>query len=249
MLKPTLSPLKAFLFSFVICLIVCFIAVAPIFISSNDTVAPADTKYTSVPYNTVSTSIIISLKDAPVDFLVEIGTAFGCKVTCFTKALVKNSTEQLPPTATEYEKVHFWGKSAKRKILLDTNALARIINKLGGITCDTPYGLTSPAGGGTTIAMDETLHFYGSSVAEMLLSESQPNYEKMCFYANLIGLTVSAFLNAADMENYLLLNSITNTDISYKDYYDNCATLISASTPVTTTALKGVWINDKYYIY
>lgn len=249
MFKPTLMTLKVFLFSFAICLMVCFIAVLPIFISSNDRVATVDTNYASAPYKAVSTSVIVSLKDAPVDFLLEIGTAFGCRVTCFAKMMVKNSTEELPPDATQYEKARFWGKSAKHKILADTDTVARVVNKLGGITCDTPYGLTSPAGGDNTIALDETLHFYGSSVAEMLLAEDTPSYEMMCFYAKLIGLITSSFLTAANTENYILLNSITETDISYKDYYDNYQAFVSTANPVTAYAPKGVWINNKYYIY
>lgn len=249
MLKVASKPFWVFLLSFTVCLLVCFIAVAPMFISSAEQTVAADVPYTSAPYKNINTTVILCLKDTAVDFIIEISTVFGCRVTCFPKRAVKNSTQDLPKDINEYEKARFFGKSADRKILADTNTIVRMVNSLGGITCDTPYGLPAPSGNNNTIALNERLHFYGSTVAEMLLSEAEPNYEKLCFYAKLIGLITSKFLSEAKTENYILLNSLSDTDISYKDYYDNCAMLTAASSNITSLATSGVWINGKYYIH
>ena len=249
MLKPTSKPFRVFLFSFFACLSICFIAVVPIFISQEKQTVVADTPYASAPYKNISTTLLLSIKDAPVDFVIEISTASGCRITCFPKAAVKNSTEHLHDNSNEYEKARFLGKTADRKISANTDTVIRLVNKLGGITCDTPYGLPAPSGNNNTIALDEKLHFYGSSVAEMLLCENEPNYEKMCFYAKLIGIITAKFLNQANTENYILLNSLSSTDISYKDYYDNCGALTAASCNITAESCMGVWINGKYYIH
>lgn len=249
MFKPFKKPISSFLFSFAICLLSCFTAAVPLFVKDNNQTTAVEVPFTSAPYNDITTTVILGLKDAPVDFIIEISTTFGLKITCFPKLAIKNSNEQLPKGATEYEKVTFLGKSADRKILANTNLCVRLTNTLGGITCETPYGLPAPSGNKNLLALDETLHFYGSSVAEMLLSENEPDYEKMCFYAKLIGLITGKFLTAADTENYFLLNSLSDTDISYKDYYDNCATLKASVKDITATAVNGVWINNKYYIH
>ena len=249
MFKPFKKPISAFLFSFAICLLSCFIAAVPLFTKENNQTTAADVPFTSAPYNDISATVILSLNDAPVDFIIEISTAFGIKVTCFPKLAIKNSNEQLPKDVAEYEKAKFLGKSADRKILANTDLCVRITNTLGGITCETPYGLPAPSGNKNTLALDETLHFYGSSVAEMLLAENEPDYERMCFYAKLIALITGKFLTAADTKNYFLLNSLSDTDISYKDYYDNCTTLKAAVKDITATAVNGVWINNKYYIH
>ena len=76
----------------------------------------------------ISTTVILSLNDAPVDFIIEISTAFGIKVTCFPKLAIKNSNEQLPKDVAEYEKAKFLAYDKKVSVIcVETTEIAEYI--------------------------------------------------------------------------------------------------------------------------
>ncbi len=239
-----------FVVSFFLCFATCSATFIPLIIPQKQETKPADTNYSYATYENLSVDIILVLTDAPLDFYIKLNTSASmCRVTAFAKKSVKNSTQFLSASASPKEKAKFFDKSIDRSIILNTEALTNLTDFLGGIVCDTPYGLPSPAKEKTAIALNETLLMYGSSAMAIIKSEPFPDSERAKYSAKIIALIVQKFLKAADMEAYLLLENSGETDISYSDYYDNRSLLSVAGKYIEHSSYGGLWIKENFYLH
>lgn len=239
-----------FLVSFFVCFATCSTTFIPLLIPQKQETKPADTNYPFATYQNLNVDIVLVLTDAPLDFYIELSTSASlCRVTAFPKRLVKKSTEFLKDSASPKEKAKFLDKNIDRSIVLSTEVLKNLTDFLGGIVCDTPYGLPSPAKEKTTIALNETLLMYGSSIVAIIKSVPFPDSERAKYSSKLISLIVQKFLKNADMEAYLLLENSSETDISYSDYYDNRSLLSVASKYTEYSSYDGLWIKENFYLH
>lgn len=234
--------------SMAISLILFFAMTIPEFLPLPSDDIAADIPYTSAGYNLKKSSFLLLVADLPVDFAVNIDSSYGVNVFCFPKAAIKNSRPDYAESDPK-KRAALFGKNCKRMVELTVDNLKTLTDHVGGITANTPYGLPSPSGNGVTIALDEKLHFYGSSLVAILKKESNPDKKRMVYYGELVARITLGFLKRYDKENYLFLKSISKTDISYTDYYDYAPFFVTMGDNVTSDAPDGVWIAENYYLY
>ena len=100
-----------------------------------------------VPYfntNTKSTYVKTSIENCAVDFLITISHK--------NKNVSVNCIEDFSAPENPYKSISF-----------DLSGFENMVNSLGGIEIETPYGLPSPYKNKTIIAKDERLLVYGAS--------------------------------------------------------------------------------------
>lgn len=161
----------------------------------------------SPPQNMEDTNIKITIADCPAVFLLKI--------------LPKNQKIKILCG------LNFKREDYSKTIDLTTEGFEEVINYLGGVEIETPYGLPSPANTDEIIAKNEKLFVYGGSLAALLCKQAAPSHERRLYYCYVLGEVSLKFLNNGTTELYKILNKNAKTDISYTDYYDNYKALKS----------------------
>lgn len=108
-----------------------------------------------------------------------------------------------------------------KSIRFTHSGLENVINFLGGIEIETPYGLPSPYNDQTTLAKDERLLAFGTSIRKIFTEDASPTAEKKEYYCYILEELCIKFLDDCTTENYKFLKQNCETDISYTEFYDN----------------------------
>lgn len=249
--RKTKKRLLPFIYSFLICALLFggIIPLAGLPFDEGESVA-AELPYTAA-YDTRHSDIriLVTVDPLPVFFLVTLmpsRTAFD--VLCLPICAMQNSTTALPTPLTKTGVADFLGQPIDHSISLGASAFGALVDRAGGITVDTPYGLPAPSGNGRLLAGDEPLHLYGRSVITLLAAEPNPDHDRLLYAAELLALVLKNYLSDFDKESYYFLKNEGTTDISYPQYYDHASLVEACTAHVTFTAPNGVWINDFYYL-
>lgn len=193
----------------------CFLIFLAILFCQNFT--PSSTELTaqknqpSVPYSppfSLNAKIKIRLENCPADFLLEILPKKG-KIKVYTASKSKNEEN--------FKKIEF-----------TTKGFEKLINYLGGVVIETPYGLPAPAKNGKMLTKNEKLLVYGASLGTLLCEEKNPTPERLNYYCYVLGEICLKFFKEGNTELYKFLNKNSKTNISYTDYYDNYKSLKTA---------------------
>lgn len=210
--------------SFTICFFIFFIIMIYPNFTSNSAKEAALKNQPSVTYSppdSVETiSVKISIDGCPVDFLLKIlPKNQKLNIECRPTFLI-NSKEK---KAIGYEKSEY-----TKRISFSLLGFENMVNFLGGIEIETPYGLPSPAQNNEILAKDEKLFVYGASLSALFCEADNPTTERMSYYCYAFGEVSLKFLNNGNTELYKFLKKNCETDISYTDYYDNYKSLKTA---------------------
>jgi hypothetical protein len=179
-----------------------------IFTPSESNYKAAQKAQSLVPYFNVNTKITYvktSIENCAVDFLITISHK--------RKNVSVNCIEEFSAPENSYKSITF-----------NLSGFENMVNSLGGIEIETPYGLPSPYKNKTIIAKDEKLLVYGSSLGEILTKKTITT-EMAEYYCYILEELCIKFLNDCTPESYTLLNQNCETNISYTDFYDNYKSL------------------------
>lgn len=231
-----------------LCSVLC-LTVGLVFLKKPAREIPADEVYRAVPDADSRFEILLEFSDLPLLFLLTFNPRVGsCAVVCLPTASVRNSTEFFDSEHSRLSANRFFSCEIDRTVKMELSALSALINRVGGVTADTPYGFPSPSGSGRLIAGEETLHLYGGALTALLCQETAPDKDRLAYYAELIALVCREYLTDFSEKDYLFLTENAVTDISYTDFYDHAADLTRCFQTLSFSAVNGVWINDFYYI-
>ena len=201
------------LLSFFICSLMLLSVMLCLFLpdgSDNTPYKTAQKTESTIPYSysadTKNAEVLISLENCPVDFLVKLSPKAG---NVSVKTAPNNSLKD---------------KSLKY-ITFNVSGFENMINYLGGIEIETPYGLPNPAKNKKIIAKDELLTVYGASLGEILNGEPQPSIERKSYYCYIVEKICIAFLTDCTPERYKFLKQNCETNISYTEFYDSYKSL------------------------
>ena len=239
-MKNILNKSLTALSSFVICL---FLFLSVMFLSDfpikhkEKTVAKnqPDIAY-SAAQNNIDTNILIDIDACPVQFLAKISSkSKKVSVSCKPKATKKEQGLAVFDK-TDYQK----------QINLTLLEFESIVNFLGGVEVETPYGLPSPANAEIIITKNERLLAHGASLGALLCKEKEPSAEKMAYYSYILSEICLKFLKNCDTEYYKFLNDNSETDISYTEYYDSFKALNQSIKHTDFSAPNGYWKNGEF---
>ncbi len=243
---------KIFLCTILLCAILFSVAIIPTGIFSpalNSTITAEAPNYT-VPYQRRGDIFLCVCVDTfPFFFAVTLKPNLSSsEVVCMPVSSVQNSTFKLKSPLTKQNISDFLGKSVDGMIRLSSNSFLNWVDRVGGVTADTPYGLPAPSGANQTLALNEKLHLYGKSIITLFSQTNHPDRERLLYAAELFAGLLKAEISDFTKEDYLFLKNNGETDISYSDFYDNTDILSACAKEVTHIAPEGVWMNDWYYL-
>ncbi len=205
--------------------------------------------YYSPKADRLKSNILVVISNTPYCFFINLDSANSkCAVLFFTTSCVKNSSTEFDVTNIKQSSEAFFGLTADRFITLDAHNFSDLIDLVGGVTVETPYGLTSPANGNKYIADNEVLHFFGDAALSIMFFEPRPHTERLTYYAKITALVSAAALKDFKREAFDFIINKCKTDISYIDFYDNEENLSLCAENIQYSAPKGAWLNDKYYL-
>lgn len=245
--------LLPFLISFLSCGLIYTVVALVCILPSSQTLSAQqnlnDQPYYSAKADSLKCNILVTLSDTPYCFFISLNSENSqCEILFFTTSCVKNSSTEFDVTNIKHSAEAFFGLTTDRFITLNANSFSDFIDLVGGVTLQTPYGLTSPANKEKYIAADEELHFFGDTALEIMLFENKPDTERLTYYAKITALACSAALKDFKSEAFEFIINNCKTDISYIDFYDNEENLSLCTENIKHSAPNGTWINHKYYL-
>lgn len=243
-MKKSFKIVSTALISFIICLAlflsVVFLTLMPLESKEIAVTKPQQKVNYFIGNKKISTTILINIENCPTHFFVKLSSE-SQKVTIYCEP--KNCISQ---TGTFLE--GFRKDECQKHISFTAFQLDDVINFLGGVELETPYGLPSPANTNTLIAKDERTVVYGASLRAILCKEKEPSATQMNYYGYLLSEVCLKFLKNCDTNYYKFLKNNSETDISYADFYDNFKTLKESIKYADYLSSKGFWQKGVFYL-